>query len=78
MAGGNALILGKDNGTFNYLDENGGFIVDYELENITQILVKLLGNRILLKKMGKYNLDKVQKHFHSTKVSKTFLDYLTK
>jgi len=76
MAYGNALILGKDNGTANYLDSNGGFIVNYDMLNVLKALNNLVYSRSELRKMGKYNIQKVQNNFNAKIIAQNFLDYL--
>jgi glycosyltransferase involved in cell wall biosynthesis len=77
MAYGNALILGEDNGTANYINTKGGYVVDYNLSNIILLLNNLVNNKGLLKKMGTYNIQKVKNDFDAQKITKNFLEYLS-
>ncbi len=77
MASGNLVIIGRDNGTANYIqDRKGGFIVDYNEEEILKILRRVEQNPSIIEEMGKINISEVAKNFEQSVVSEKLLKFI--
>ena len=77
MAFGNLVVIGKNNGTANYLDNGkGGFIVSYDKSEIIEKMRFVLENRFIIEKMGHHNIREVEKHFNPNKLSKTLIEFI--
>jgi glycosyltransferase involved in cell wall biosynthesis len=77
MASGNLVIIGRDNGTANYIqNRKGGYIVDYIKEEVTKILREIENNPELITEMGTSNIREVEKKFENSIVSQQLLSFI--
>ncbi len=77
MASGNLIIIGRDNGTANYIqDRKGGYIVAYNKEEVKEILREIEKNPDIITEMGTNNIYEVEKNFENSIVSHQLLSFI--
>ena len=77
MASGNLIIVGRDNGTANYIqDKKGGYIVNYKEDEVIEILRLIEERPDMVAEMGRVNLNDVKKNFENSVVSKLLIKFI--
>jgi glycosyltransferase involved in cell wall biosynthesis len=75
MAAGLPIIVTKNCGASEYIDNFGGFVVECDPTVISKKLETLIANQLLRKKMGLYNFEK-SKNISSDSIAKKMYDHL--